>query len=162
MLHDACPAQLHVHFPHQTQPNPYEDSLCQETDSPSERFFAFFSAFQGRAQSTVGRMSCRDCCAQVHAKGLPHTLIEALSPAQASAEKSPYGPLRPRKHAGPSYRPLPQGGGPGIVRQCEPGAGERQPPATVDDARRLDKSQSGDPSNRQGAGRRATVLRRVL
>ena len=29
-------------------PNPYEDSLCQETHFPSERFFAFFSAFQGR------------------------------------------------------------------------------------------------------------------
>jgi len=43
--------------PRRLQPNPYEDSLCQETDSPSERFFAFFSAFQGRAQSTVGRMS---------------------------------------------------------------------------------------------------------
>ena len=37
-------------------PNPYEDSLCQETNSPSKRFFAFFSAFQGLAQAAVGRV----------------------------------------------------------------------------------------------------------
>lgn len=36
-------------------PNSYEDSLCQETNSPSERVGAF-SAFQGLAQAAVGRV----------------------------------------------------------------------------------------------------------
>jgi len=37
-------------------PNSYEDSSCQETNYSYERFFAFFSAFQGLAQSAVGRV----------------------------------------------------------------------------------------------------------
>jgi hypothetical protein len=35
-------------------PNTYEAPGCQETDYSSERFFCFFSAFQGLASSTVG------------------------------------------------------------------------------------------------------------
>jgi len=37
-------------------PNPYEDSLCQETHHPYERGFCFFSAFQDLAQSAVSRV----------------------------------------------------------------------------------------------------------
>jgi len=46
-------------------PNPYEDSLCQETNSPSKRFFAFFSAFQGLAQAAVGLVFWLDFCVLV-------------------------------------------------------------------------------------------------
>jgi hypothetical protein len=38
-------------------PNTYEDPGCQEIHYPYERFFCFFPAFQGLAQSTIGRMS---------------------------------------------------------------------------------------------------------
>jgi hypothetical protein len=41
----------------ESRPNPYEAPGCQETHYLSERFFCFFSAFQGLAQSTFGRVS---------------------------------------------------------------------------------------------------------
>jgi hypothetical protein len=40
----------------QSWPNTYEDSLCQETHDSYERTVLIFSAFQGLAQSTVGRV----------------------------------------------------------------------------------------------------------
>jgi hypothetical protein len=39
-----------------TAPNTYEDSLCQETNYSYERTVRIFSAFQGLAPSTVGRV----------------------------------------------------------------------------------------------------------
>jgi hypothetical protein len=78
---------------------------------------------------------------------LHHTLLEALSPARAMAEKVTYGSLRPRKNAVPSDRPLQQSGCTCRVRQGEPGSGEGQHTGTVDDSRRRDQSPSGCPSN---------------
>jgi predicted nucleic acid-binding protein len=43
---------------HKAQPNPapntYEDSPCQETNYPYERFFSFFSAFRVPVASAIG------------------------------------------------------------------------------------------------------------
>src|SRR5205085_9673864 len=36
-----------------SKPNSYEDSLCQETNAPSERFSTFFSLARGLASSSV-------------------------------------------------------------------------------------------------------------
>jgi hypothetical protein len=38
-------------------PNPYEDSLCQETNSPLGAVFAFFPPSRDSASSIVGRLS---------------------------------------------------------------------------------------------------------
>ena len=43
------------------KPNPYEDSLCQETHSPSERFLAFFPLSRGEVEAFVGRVLL-PCC----------------------------------------------------------------------------------------------------
>ena len=86
--------------------------------------------------------------------GLPQTLLEALSPARASAATASAGPLRPRHTAVPSDRPLPKQGGPCPVRPCEPGAGEGPPTGTVDADRRRAKSPRGPPSPGQGCGRK--------
>jgi hypothetical protein len=83
---------------------------------------------------------------------LHQTLIEALSPGRASAEKAMYGPLRPRNNVVPSARPIQKHGCTGPVRQLEPGLEEGQHPATVGDYRRLCKSQSGRPIKGQGSG----------
>src|SRR5262249_29566417 len=40
-------------------PNPYEASFCQETNYSCERIVRIFSAFQGLAQSTSGRVFSR-------------------------------------------------------------------------------------------------------
>jgi hypothetical protein len=37
-----------------TEPNPYEDSPCQEINYPYERFFSFFSAFRVPVLSALG------------------------------------------------------------------------------------------------------------
>ena len=70
--------------------------------------------------------------------------------------------LRPSNKAVPSYRPLHKEGCTCTVRQLAPGVGEGQHTGTVDDLRRMYKSQSGRPINRQGSGKRANVLLRVL
>src|SRR5215468_5833971 len=70
-------------------PNTYEASLCQETNSPSERFLVFFR-FPGtwRSRSSV---ACPDLISEHWCTPLwlHQTLIEALSPVRAMAEKRP-------------------------------------------------------------------------
>lgn len=87
-------------------PNPYEDSLCQETHSPSERFWLFF-----RLPGTRRSRSSVACPAVIAVPRctpmwLHQTLLEALAPVRAHAEKALHGPLRPRNNIVPSARPL--------------------------------------------------------
>jgi hypothetical protein len=87
-------------------PNPYEDSLCQETHSPPERFLLFFRLpGTRRSRSSV---VCPDLLSvpRCTPMWLHHTRIEALSPVRASAEQAIHGPLRPRNTVVPSARPM--------------------------------------------------------
>jgi hypothetical protein len=61
-------------------PNPYEDSSCQETHYPSERFFAFFSACQGLARRQSVACSALLSVYRCHPEWLHHTRLEARSP----------------------------------------------------------------------------------
>jgi len=60
-------------------PNPYEDSLCQETNYSYERTVRIFSAFQGLAQSTVGRVFELAFHARCSQAWLPQTRIAVQS-----------------------------------------------------------------------------------
>jgi hypothetical protein len=87
-------------------PNPYEDSLCQETNYSLERFFVVFPPFGSwRDQHPV---SCADLIS-VHGcqrcVAAPHTYGGSIITAVTIAEPHCGEPLRPRKDVVPSYRP---------------------------------------------------------
>lgn len=118
------------------------------------RGFLLFSALQGLGVVDAAGV-CPDWIAvpRCTPTWLHHTRMEALSPARARAEQATTGALRPRNKFVPSNRPLQERGGTGPGRQFEPGAGAGQPTETVDDDRRIDKSQRGRPIQGQGSGR---------
>jgi hypothetical protein len=70
--------------------NPYEASPCQETNSPYERIFLFFSAFSIPAQSAVGLVFGLHFWVQVPTSvAAPHTYRGSIATAMAMAAKHP-------------------------------------------------------------------------
>jgi hypothetical protein len=79
----------------------------------------------------------------------------------ASAARLRASLLRPSNISVPSYRPRPQDGSTGSVRQFVSGSGEGQPTVTLRDYRYIYQSQSECPINAQGSGRNAYALLRI-
>jgi hypothetical protein len=133
-------------------PNTYEASSCQETNSPYERFFSFFSAFRFRRRQQS--VSCIDFISVFGCQPpwLHHTRLEVPSPllrrwqSRMAAIRCDRA-IMPGPHTVLCTSLAESGDSPVRV-----GLGGGAAHATAGDHRRLFRSQSGCPINASGAG----------